>query len=123
MSKWIIKAQKIDGTCFFSGQFIVTSGIQNLLDPQEIKDIYFEIQRLVKEQSGLDYLQVYENESKTERLFFIDQQNKEMIESGEFTAEDNHCTLLLALEYRGGRREAVLDSNSRFLNTLFIEGL
>ena len=99
MSKWIRKPQEKEGTYYFSGQFLVTSGIQNLLDSQEIKNIYFEIQRLVKEQSGLDYLQVYECEGREERLFFIDQLSKEMVESGEFSADDNHCTLLLGSEY------------------------
>jgi len=99
MSKWTRKPQEKDGTYFFSGQFLVTIGVQNLLDSQEIKDIYLEIQRLVKEQSGLDYLQVYECEGKAEKLFFIDQLNVEMIESGEFTSEDNHCTLLLGSEH------------------------
>ena len=56
VSKWTRKPQEKNGTYFFSGQFLVTSGVQSLLEPQEIKDIYFEIQGLAKEQSGLDYL-------------------------------------------------------------------
>ena len=99
MSKWTRKPQEEEGTYYFSGTFLVTVGVQNLLDPQEIKDIYFEIQRLVKEQSGLDYLQVYECDGKTERLFFIDELSKEMIGSGKYSADDNHCTLLLGSEY------------------------
>lgn len=98
MSKWTRKAQETDGTYYFSGKFLVTSGVQHLLEPQEIENIYLEIQRLVKEQSGLDYLQVYECEGKTERLFFIDQLNKQMIESGDYAPEHNYCTLLLASE-------------------------
>jgi hypothetical protein len=99
MSKWTRKPQEKDGTYYFSGQFLVTIGVQKLLESQEIKDIYFEIQRLVKEQSGLDYLQVYECEGRTEKLFFIDQLNEEKIASGEFEPEHHHCTLLLASEY------------------------
>jgi hypothetical protein len=99
MSKWTRKPQEKDGTYFFSGQFLVTIGVQNLLEPQAIKDIYLEIQRLVKEESGLDYLQVYECEGRAETLFFIDQLNEGMIARGEFEPEHNHCTLLLASEY------------------------
>ncbi len=37
MSKWIRKPQEQEGSYYFSGKFLITSGVQNLLDPQEIK--------------------------------------------------------------------------------------
>jgi len=93
------KISRTGGTYFFSGQFLITRGIQTNLTPEEIKVIYLEIQRLVKEKSGLDYLQVYVHEDTGQELFFIDQLNQEMIASGGYEPEHNHCTLMLAEEY------------------------
>ena len=97
--KWKRKPQEQEGTYFFSGKFLVTNGVQAKLTSEEILGIYQEIQQLVKEESGLDYLQVYIHEETKQKLFFIDQLNEEMLESGEFAPEHNHCTLLLAEEY------------------------
>ncbi|MEO1263825.1 MAG: hypothetical protein AAFZ15_33780 [Bacteroidota bacterium] len=97
--KWKRQPQEQEGTYYFSGKFLVTSGVQALLKPHEITAIYLEIQNLVKEKSGLDYLQVYVHEESGQKLFFIDQLNKEMITSGDYLQEYNYCTLLLAEEY------------------------
>lgn len=99
MSKWKRQPQEQEGAYFFSGQFYITRGVQNLLSPEEIRVIYFEIQQLVKEQEGLDYLQVYIHEDTGRKLFYIDQLNKEMIGSGQYRTEDNLSTLMLAEEY------------------------
>ena len=99
MSKWKRKPQEQEGTYFFSGQFYITRGVQELLIPEEVHRIYLEIQQLVEEQEGLDYLQVYVHEDTGQKLFFIDQLNKEMIASGQYRVEDNLCTLMLAEEY------------------------
>lgn len=99
MSKWKRKPQERGGTYYFSGTFLVTKGIQAELVPEEIKQIYLEIQRLVKEKLGLDYLQVYVHEDSEQKLFFIDQLNQEMIASGGYLPEYNYCTLMLAEEY------------------------
>lgn len=97
--KWKRQPQEQSGTYFFSGKFLVTNGVQNLLTPEEIRTIYFEVKELVKEQNGIDYLVVYVHEETTQKLFFIDQLNKEMIDSGSYQPEHNHCTLLKAEEY------------------------
>ena len=94
-----MKPQEMEGSYFFSGKFLVTQGIQALLTPQEIASIYLEVQKLVKENDGIDYLVVYVHEDTGQKLFFIDQLNKEMIASGDFLPEYNYCTLLLAEEY------------------------
>lgn len=73
--------------------------MQAELTEEEFFALYFEIQRLVKEKSGLDYLQVYVHEDTRQKLFFIDQLNTEMIVSGGYEPEHNHCTLMLAEEY------------------------
>lgn len=98
-NKWKRKPQEQEGTYFFSGTFLITRGVQDLLNPEEILGIYLEIQHLVKDQKGLDYLQVYIHEETEQKLFFIDQLNKEMIESGGYLTEYNYCTLMLAEEY------------------------
>ena len=97
--KWKRQPQEQSGTYFFSGKFLITSGIQELLTDEEIRSIYFEVKKTVKEQNGIDYLVVYIHEETGQKLFFIDQLNKEMIDSGGYEPEHNHCTLLLASEY------------------------
>ena len=98
-SKWGRQTQERAGSYWFSGQFLVANGVQALLTPEEILAIYLEIQQLVKEKNGLDYLQVYIHSETEQKLFFIDQLSKEMIESGDYLPEYNYCTLLLAEEY------------------------
>lgn len=96
--KWEIQPQEQKGTYRFSGRFLVTSGIEAELSPEEIAAIYQQVQQLVKEQNGIDYLVVFKND-KGQKLFFIDQLNKEMIESGDYANEHNYCTLLFSHEY------------------------
>jgi len=98
MTTWTRKPQENEGTYFFSGKFLATAGVSNELPEAEILSIYKNVQAFVKEQNGIDYLQVFEDK-KGRRLFFIDQLNQEMIASGNFRPEDNHCTLLFDYEY------------------------
>jgi len=97
--KWKIQPQDQKATYHLSGRFLITKGIQSLLTDEEISAIYLEVQKLVKENKGIDYLVVYMHEDTQQKLFFIDQLNKEMIESNKFKESDNVCTLLLAEEY------------------------
>lgn len=76
----------------------MTKGVAHALSTDEIDAIYQDIRAYAKEQNGVDYLQVYTDE-QGRKLFFIDQLSKNMIESGEFWPEDNHCTLMFAHEY------------------------
>lgn len=98
MATWTRKPQEQEGSYFFSGAFYVTRGIQTELSDEEIRGIYFDVQRYVLLHNGADYLFVYQDESGR-KLFFIDQLNKEMIASGEFKPEYNYCTLMFAHEY------------------------
>lgn len=98
MATWTRKPQERIGSYLFSGQFYATRGIMEALSMEEILFIQLDIQAFVREKKGIDYVQVYTDETGR-KLFFIDQLNKEMIESGEFKDEDNHCTLMLASEY------------------------
>lgn len=99
LEKWLYQPQETDGTYKFLGSFFVTVGIQQILSHEEIFEIYLFIKSLVEEKEGLDYLQVFMNKDTGQKLFFIDQLNTEMIESGKYQKEDNYCTLLLASEY------------------------
>ncbi len=97
--KWKRQPQETTGTYHFSGRFSVTSGVNALLSEEEILAIYQEVKQLVEENKGMDYLFVYIHEDTAQKLFFIDQLNTEMIASGQYKAEYNYCTLLLASEY------------------------
>lgn len=83
---------------FFNGNFYVTVGIKEHLTPEEVASIFADVRLFAEEQKGIDYLQVYLDENGR-KLFFIDQLDKDMIESGDFASEDNHCTLMFAHEY------------------------
>ncbi len=97
--KWKRQPQETTGSYYFNGKFCATSGVVHLLTEEEVMAIYQDILTFVKEKNGVDYLQVYVHETTKQNLFFIDQLNKEMIASGDYKAEYNYCTLLLAEEY------------------------
>lgn len=99
LAKWLYQPQEIEGSYQFSGSFYVTAGIQETLTQDEIFDIYLFIKLLAKDKNNLDYLQAFVHNQTGQKLFFIDQLNKEMIDSGHYSLEDNYCTLLLASEY------------------------
>ena len=62
MATWTRKPQENEGTYFFSGKFLATAGVSNQLPEAEILSIYKNVQAFVKEQNGIDYLQVFEDE-------------------------------------------------------------
>lgn len=95
---WKRKPQEQEGSYFFSGQFYTTRAVALELTSAEILSIYNDVRAFAQEINGIDYLQVYMNE-QGHKLFFIDQLNKGMIESGDYNEEDNHCTLMWAHEY------------------------
>lgn len=98
VSIWTRKPQEQEGNYYFSGTFLVTRGVNNKLSQEEIAAIYLTIQQLVEQEDGLDYLQVFVNQ-RGDKLFFMDQLSKDMIEEGEFKPEDNYCTLMFSHEY------------------------
>ena len=97
--KWKRQSQETTGMYHFSGKFLVTRGVTSLLSEEEILTIYQEVQQLVKENDGVDYLFVFIHEDSKQKLFFIDQLNTEVIASGGYKKEYNYCTLMLASEY------------------------
>lgn len=98
MAKWKREPEECQGSYFFSGQFYVTRGVADELTSSEILSIYRDVQTFVQAKKGIDYLQVYMDE-QGRKLYLIDQLSKEMIASGQYRPEDNHCTLLWAYEY------------------------
>ena len=98
MPTWTRRPQEQEGACKFSGTFFVTQGVASSLSREEIIAIYLDIQVLVKETGGIDYFQVYENESG-EKLYFIDECDPELTEQELSMDEFNHCTLLFSHEY------------------------
>ena len=93
------KLQENKGEYFFKGTFYITQSVQNLLTTDEIFEIYTFTQDLVKQHKGIDYLQSYYHIEQDCKLFFIDQLNKQMIESNQYSKLDNYCTLMLASDY------------------------
>jgi len=96
---WIRKPQECSGSYMFSGKLFTSSGVSSLLSEAELNAIVADVKAFVKENDGMDYLIVYEHLDTKQKLFFIDQLNREMIASGEYKPEYNHATLILAEEY------------------------
>lgn len=98
MANWKRQPQERKGNYHFSGQFFATRGVATELTADEILFIHQDIKAFVKEQNGVDYLQVYIDENGR-KLYLIDQLDKAQVESGEYAPMDNHCTLLWPSEY------------------------
>jgi hypothetical protein len=101
MATWTRQPQEQEGTFLFSGLFTCTAHVKAQLTDDEIQSIYTEIQKAVKENNGLDYLQVFIDE-EGRKLFLIDSMNQEAIESDLYDTSDpfvNYCTLMFANEY------------------------
>lgn len=98
MEKWKNLPQENEGTYFFSGRVYITLGVREKLTLFEITCIHQDVLKCVRENNGLDYLQVYEDDNEN-KLFFIDNITKEEVTSGRFLREDNYCTLMFAHEY------------------------
>lgn len=95
---WIRKPQEQQGSHYFSGTLMVTLSVLDKLTHADITAIYLDIQMFVRENNGADYLQIYIND-EGDKLYLIDQLSKEMVESGKYKTEDNHCTLMFSWEY------------------------
>ena len=94
----IREPQEQEGTYYFSGKLFVTPAVLHHFTPTDILAIYLDIQSFVRENNGVDYLQIYIND-QGDKLYFIDQLSKEMVDSGQYQVEDNYCTLMFAHEY------------------------
>jgi len=88
--------ERDDQKYFFNGKCLVTRGAQELLTEEETLKIIAELQKLAKENNGLDYLQVYKNENE-KKVWVIDQLDEKM--KPEHPPEHDHFTILLPSEY------------------------
>lgn len=95
---WKQKDQEQESDYFFNGRALQTRGIAEALSPVEIAHIGSVLQRFVRENNGADYLQVFEH-SDGRKVWCICQLSKSMIESGEYSDEDNYWTIMLPEEY------------------------
>lgn len=102
MTNWKRQPQEQPGTYEFSGNAYATRGVAELLSEQEIMRIILDVKQAVMEVGGLDYLQVYKNETG-QKLFVIDQLSREMLASDDYTDQQkqdyNYFTLLTPEEY------------------------
>jgi hypothetical protein len=98
MATWTRRPQECNGSYFFSGKLIATMKVVAEIPIEEITQIWDDLREFIKQENGVDRLQIYTNETGA-RLYFIDQLNKEMIETNMFGDEDNYCTLMFAEEY------------------------
>lgn len=92
-----LQQEREDQSYFFSGSVYLTSGVQQIIDQLTALSIICYLRNVAKEKNGLDYLQRFEVNGTV--IWVIDQLDKEMIESGRWKPEDNHCTILLPSEY------------------------
>jgi len=95
MAIWTRQPQEQQGNYHFSGKFLVTQRVNETIPKQEILQIYQDTLQAVKDNNGLDYLQVFKNE-KGVKLFLIDATSKDMFDSGEYDPNDmeyNNCVL------------------------------
>ena len=95
--KWKIQPQDQEGTYRFSGRFVATRGVADLLSEAEIMILYWQVRYLVEQNNGIDYLVCIVHEESGQELFFIDQINDEM--KPHHPKEHDHCTRLLREEY------------------------
>ena len=102
MATWKRLPQECPGDYFFSGRALMTRGVEAALSPEEIAFIVADLQALVQQENGIDYLQSFEADDGR-RVWCIDQLRQSVKDSGEFTpeqlAEYDHWTILLPEEY------------------------
>lgn len=88
-----------NGDYWFDGKFFATREVTETLSKLEITLIYADIQNLVGQKGGQDYLKVYLQKERNLKLFFIDQVTRKSLQSGDQPSEHNYCTLLFPHEY------------------------
>ena len=88
--------ERDDQKYFFNGKCLVTRGAQELLAEDDALKIIAELQKLAKENNGIDYLQCFKNENG-KKIWVIDQLDEKM--KKEHPPEHNYFTILLPSEY------------------------
>ena len=87
---WKHQAQETEGDYFFDGQMYVTTNLSEHVPQEEIAEITIQLQKMVVDNEGLDYLQVF-NHSDGRKIYCIDSLSREM-ENGGFGQLFHHDT-------------------------------
>ena len=102
MKKWTRKPEEQSGDYYFSGRSVMTVGVDLLISQEDIFYIDLVLTRAIKQNDGLDYLQVFECEDGR-IVWAIDQLSKSMKRNGDYTPEQveeyDYWTVLLPEEY------------------------
>lgn len=97
MATWTrLPQEREDQNYWFGGQGYLTAGIDAAIPKVEIVQILADLNAFVKEKQGIDYLQVYQDESGR-KIFVIDQVPKDELHL--HPPEHNHWTVLWNHEY------------------------
>ncbi|MBL7773423.1 MAG: hypothetical protein JNM95_11220 [Chitinophagaceae bacterium] len=99
MAHWIRQNQEREGEkYFFNGLFYCTRAVSMELTEVEIAFLYLDVINYAQESNGIDYLQIYRDD-QNRTLYFIDNLSEIQINSGNYSQEENYCTLLFSHEY------------------------
>jgi len=99
--KWTLLPQEVNSTEYtFSGKIFVTARIKNELSVVDISYMLSILSSKVIALGGLDYLQVFKNETG-QKVFIIDNLSKrhKEIASKEYVEENDYYTVMFADEY------------------------
>ncbi|NNE33944.1 MAG: hypothetical protein HKN13_01825 [Rhodothermales bacterium] len=102
MSNWTRKPEEHPGDYTFSGRSVMTAGVAHQLEMTDVLQVSSALRRAVRENAGLDYLQVFESDDGRV-VWAIDQLSQSMREGGDYTPEQleeyDYWTMLLPEEY------------------------
>lgn len=99
MATWKRQPQEQEGQDWFAGQVYATAGVSKEIPPDEIRAILTDLWEFVRQEQGIDYLQVYVNEESGRKVWVIDQVTRTALQQGEHPPEHNYFTILFPEEY------------------------
>lgn len=99
IKKWVMQPQECNGTYMFDGFHVITRGIQNELEYEDIVWIFQSIKFFILKHGSADYLFVFKH--KNQKIFVIDNLNIEMKknQTESFITKNNYFTIMFADEY------------------------
>ena len=99
---WKRQVQERENDYVFNGKLYVTSIISEELSTEELASIINDIRKVVKENVGIDYLQVYKHPDGR-KIFCIDQLSRSMLDGDGYSKKEkknyNYWTMLYSYEY------------------------
>jgi hypothetical protein len=87
MEKWEHLPQEQEGNYMFSGRWLMSSEVSEKLHGIEIQHIINDVSRAVKEQNGIDWLQIFVNKEGV-KVYAICSVDRDQLGSGEFDPND-----------------------------------